>query len=342
VELALALPEKGAQLSRKRPSNTPIEEAAAPRKAQQNLAREEVSDMDVEALTFEPQPYLAPLDMSEDIRDMGQTHDEDSESAWDVSSSLSPPYPLKLLTFRLSSRDMRLGEGVCTLLVSCDVPEAEIPPDGRPVDARCLRPEGWLSSCVVDRLLDKFITWVDAETGLLEVVSSSESYALYEQLKAQPLGPWSKQWPAQRRLQGRITQSKITILLVVLGGHWAVFIFENRGTKGVVHIYNPIATYGRSVLHRLAGLATRHYAGAGRFPATWNIRHEECPQQSNSYDCGLFVLAISMEIGGRIASGFGPPPTLLLPDLRHLRTRLAILLTESLADWTYRVGPRCY
>jgi hypothetical protein len=295
-------------------------------------------------MSFEPCRRLAPLDLSEEV-DVGEpagTTNVDAESAWDAPSGPCPLYPMNLLTFPISVRDKRLGEGVSTLLIPCDVPESPMPPDGRPVDARCLRPEGWLSSCVIDKLLEKFVTWVDAETDLLTVVSSAESYALYEQLQLQPLGPWVKIWPAQRRLQMRITQHKITILPVVMGGHWEVLIFENRGTTGVVHIYNSIASYGRSVLARLAGLATRHYAGAGKFPVTWSIRHEDCPQQENSYDCGLFALAISMEIGGRFASGYGPPPTLPLPDLQHLRTRLAILLTESLADWTYRVGPRCY
>jgi hypothetical protein len=333
-----ALPDLPAAASRRRKPSYNVEEGKA-----EDVERD--ANGDVEMIAFDPHSRPPALDMEEEgMEPMGWQEDTGAidEAAWITPTGSSPPYTIPLLNFRLSKRDMRMGQEICTLLIPCDIPAAEMPPDGRPVDARCLRPGGWLSSCVIDRLLEKFVTWADGPTGLLGVVSSAESYALYLHLQEHPLGPWPRQCPAQRRLQGYITQHQITLLPVCVGGHWATFIFENRGTTGVVHIYNSINTYGRSVLYRLARLATRHYAGAGGFPVTWAIQHEACPQQENSYDCGLFALAVSMEIGGRFVSGYGPPPILQIPDLRHLRIRLAILLTESLADWTHRVGPSCF
>ena len=212
----------------------------------------------------------------------------------------------------------------------------------RPLDARCLRPEGWISTCVMDKLLEKFADWADAPHGVLGVANSSHSYELVERLRAEPDGPWSRQAPGQRRLQLMITQHRITLLPVCVGGHWASMIFENRGTTGVVHLYNSIRRYGQQVLHQLARMATRHYAGAGAFPVTWLIRQEECPQQLNGFDCGLVTITVLLEIGGRHACGFSTPASIQLPDLQQLQTRLALLLAEPLADWTSRVGPRCF
>ena len=195
---------------------------------------------------------------------------------------------------------------------------------------------------MIDRLLEKFVEWLDAPTGVVGYAPSSKSSSLLDRLRAEPDGPWMRQSPAQRRLQRTVANHKVTLVPVCVGGHWASMIIENRGTTGVVHLYNSIQRYGQKVLGMLARLATRHYAGAGVFPVTWTIRHEECAQQRNGYDCGLVTIAVLMEIGGRFACGYGAPASIQLPDTRQMRIRLAVLLAESGADWTARVGTRCF
>ena len=261
---------------------------------------------------------------------------------WAARTTPGPPDGLLLLRFPLSKEDDKLGREVSTLVTPCDVPVAAMPTNGRPLDARCLRPQGWLSTGVVDKLLEKFMSWADADKGKLALASSADGDALRSRLREEPHGPWATRAPSQRRLQGLITAHEVTLLPVCLEGHWVAAVFENRGTVGVVHLYNSIAQYGRSVLLRLARMATTHYAGAGAFPITWTIRHENCPQQTNGYDCGVVMLSVLMEIGGRYACGYNPPTEFQLPDTRHLRTRLAILLAEPLAAWAQRGGPRCF
>jgi hypothetical protein len=194
----------------------------------------------------------------------------------------------------------------------------------------------------VDKLLEKFMDWADAPLGKMILADSATSYGLLGRLREEPEGPWLTQSPVQRRLQEKIKKHEITLMPVCVEGHWAAVVFENRGTVGVAHVYNSIRQYGRSILNRLLRMATRHYAGAGAFPVTWTIRHEECAQQRDSYNCGLYTLAFLMELGGRYACGYNPPVELQLPDMENLRTRLAILLAEPLADWVSRGGTRCF
>jgi hypothetical protein len=265
-----------------------------------------------------------------------------AQAAWASQEGPSPHYSLPLLNFPLEREDIRWGQAIYTLAAPCDVMEAAIPANGRPLDARCLRPKGWLSTCVVDKLLEKFMDWADAPMGKVALADSATSYGLLDRLREEPEGPWLTQSPVQRRLQDKIKKHEVTLMPVCVEGHWAAVVFENRGTVGVVHVYNSILQYGRSILNRLLRMATRHYAGAGTFPVTWTIRHEGCAQQRNGHDCGLYTLAFLMEIGGRYACGYNPPDELQLPDMHHLRTRLAILLAEPLADWITRGGTRCF
>jgi len=112
------------------------------------------------------------------------------------------------------------------------------------------------------------------------------------------------------------------------GSHWSLLVFDN--TTAHFHHFDSSGGLNDDDAKDIAKRSYPHISAKSHTPFKF-IRHRDCSQQTNSYDCGMYVVCFAEELCSRLKESLSPSVydrLILVDDMAQKRTSIKRLIKK--------------